>query len=196
MSNDTKEKIIKAGMEIIGSDGVHAITMRKIAEKCGVNVAAINYHFGSKETLIRESLIYFARTMRSIFLKIDQSEYTPEEKLEKFIKLYSENMLRYPGVPKTIIGQIISEDNIVLDFFNIIKDGMRMIKGIISEATGIKDDRALSIRMAHMISGLQFPVIFGENMHILLDLDYTDNSTRKDYEKKILHDLLIIDSSK
>ena len=57
MKNDeVKKSIIKATIEIIEkSDGdIKNITARKIADKSGVALGLINYHFGSKENLIAE----------------------------------------------------------------------------------------------------------------------------------------------
>ena len=49
---DTKTKILNAAEKLIVELGAHKASMRKITEAAGVNVAAINYHFGSKDNLI------------------------------------------------------------------------------------------------------------------------------------------------
>ncbi|MCR5544837.1 MAG: TetR/AcrR family transcriptional regulator [Eubacterium sp.] len=57
MKNDeVKKSIINATIEIIEkSDGdINNITARKIADKSGVALGLINYHFGSKENLIAQ----------------------------------------------------------------------------------------------------------------------------------------------
>lgn len=48
---DTKLDIIEAAGELFAESGIDAVGIRTIAEKAGVNIAAINYHFGSKENL-------------------------------------------------------------------------------------------------------------------------------------------------
>ena len=55
-NDDVKKSIIKATIEIIEkSDGdINKITARKIADKSGVALGLINYHFGSKENLIAQ----------------------------------------------------------------------------------------------------------------------------------------------
>lgn len=47
---DTKEQIIVATKELLQENG--NVTIKDISEKAFVNVAAINYHFGSKDKLI------------------------------------------------------------------------------------------------------------------------------------------------
>jgi len=51
-SDDIKQKIILTAIGCIEKEGIQGVTIRKIADMSGVNVAAINYHFGSKEQLL------------------------------------------------------------------------------------------------------------------------------------------------
>lgn len=49
---DTKTKILDAAEKLIIELGQEKASLRKITEEAGVNVAAINYHFGSKNNMI------------------------------------------------------------------------------------------------------------------------------------------------
>jgi len=51
---DTKERILGAAEFLFMEYGYAATSLRMITAKAAVNLAAVNYHFGSKETLIRE----------------------------------------------------------------------------------------------------------------------------------------------
>ena len=48
----TKEKILDAAEELFGENGFAATSIRAITSRAGVNLAALNYHFGTKEALI------------------------------------------------------------------------------------------------------------------------------------------------
>lgn len=48
---DTRDLILDAAEEVFASRGYHGASVRTITSKAGVNIAAINYHFGSKEAL-------------------------------------------------------------------------------------------------------------------------------------------------
>ena len=50
-SEQTREALLSAGLEIFGRDGFHAASTRAISEAAGVNQALIAYHFGGKEGL-------------------------------------------------------------------------------------------------------------------------------------------------
>jgi len=49
---ETKDRILNVAEELFGEEGIDRVSVRDVTEKAGVNVAAINYHFGSKEELI------------------------------------------------------------------------------------------------------------------------------------------------
>lgn len=48
-SADTRRRLLEAGLRLFGRSGLDAITTRDLAKAAGVNLAAIPYHFGSKE---------------------------------------------------------------------------------------------------------------------------------------------------
>ena len=49
---DTKDKILNAAERLIGEQGYAATSLRQIIAEAGVNLAAVHYHFGSKEDLL------------------------------------------------------------------------------------------------------------------------------------------------
>jgi AcrR family transcriptional regulator len=52
-SATTKERILDAAERLFAEKGVDATSLRQVTGAAGVNVAAIHYHFGSKEELLR-----------------------------------------------------------------------------------------------------------------------------------------------
>lgn len=51
----TRQRLLRAGREVFGRKG-SAVTVREICCAANANVAAVNYHFGSKEGLLAEVL--------------------------------------------------------------------------------------------------------------------------------------------
>lgn len=49
---DTKQRILSAGEHLFARDGYHPTSLRSITTEAKVNLAAVNYHFGSKESLL------------------------------------------------------------------------------------------------------------------------------------------------
>ena len=54
---DTKQKILDATERLFGEQGFDATSMRQIIAEAGVNLAAIHYHFGTKEDLLTEVVL-------------------------------------------------------------------------------------------------------------------------------------------
>jgi AcrR family transcriptional regulator len=50
----TRERILNAAESLFVERGFEATSLRQITTEAGANLAAVNYHFGSKEALVRE----------------------------------------------------------------------------------------------------------------------------------------------
>ena len=50
--HETRTRILDAAEELFMQHGFEATSMRLLTAKAGVNLAAVNYHFGSKDALI------------------------------------------------------------------------------------------------------------------------------------------------
>jgi len=53
-SVDTRERILDAAERLFMGHGYEGTSMRQITSEAAVNLAAVNYHFGSKESLMQE----------------------------------------------------------------------------------------------------------------------------------------------
>ncbi len=51
--SETKERILNAAERLFAERGYDATSLRAITAEAGVNLAAVNYHFSSKETLLQ-----------------------------------------------------------------------------------------------------------------------------------------------
>ena len=51
----TRSSLLAAAGRIFAEKGYHEATIAEISERAGANIAAVNYHFGDKETLYREA---------------------------------------------------------------------------------------------------------------------------------------------
>jgi len=51
---DTRTRILDAAEKLFAEQGLASTSLRQITREAGVNLAAVNYHFGSREQLIHE----------------------------------------------------------------------------------------------------------------------------------------------
>ena len=59
----TRDRILDAAGQMFAERGVEAVSLRELTIKAGVNLAAVHYHFGSKEGVLAE---VFARSSKPI----------------------------------------------------------------------------------------------------------------------------------
>ncbi|MGI8561508.1 MAG: TetR family transcriptional regulator [Luteimonas sp.] len=90
----TKDRILGAAEELFAQHGFGGTSLRQVTSRADVNIAAVNYHFGSKENLVNE---VFRRRMdgmsevRLARLATAQTEYPGE--LEPILAAFVEPAL-------------------------------------------------------------------------------------------------------
>lgn len=57
-NDGTREKLLLAALELFGQYGFEGVSTRKLAERAGVNLQAINYYFGNKRGLYNAGADY------------------------------------------------------------------------------------------------------------------------------------------
>jgi len=83
----TREKILTAARELFEEKGFDFTTVRDIAAKAEVNVALINYHFGSKDLLLAAIIEEMSGLMHVRLSDITSSTAEPTEKLYNMLVL-------------------------------------------------------------------------------------------------------------
>ena len=58
-ATDTRDRILRTTLELIGREGIAAVTNRSVAASAGVSLGSLTYHFESQVDLLRESLLLF-----------------------------------------------------------------------------------------------------------------------------------------
>ncbi len=78
---DTRQRLIEAGLKIFGDYGFEGASTRMLADAAGANLAAIPYHFGSKEGLYRAAAEFIVENCgRDILPTISKIELALEGK--------------------------------------------------------------------------------------------------------------------
>ena len=81
----TQEKVLHGATELFAKKGFQDTTVQDICEKAGSNIAAVNYHFGSKGRLYLASWAYAARLSEEEGGPIDNS-LPPEKWLRQVVQ--------------------------------------------------------------------------------------------------------------
>ena len=187
----TRDKILYATLRIIGKEGFQNITIKKIADLAEVNIAAVNYHFGSKINVVNEAIKVLSKKLMTCFDVLDQKDIPPVERLRRFLCSYMGSALEYPDVFRSFIYSAInnclsSDDYIVF----LKKEGYEKIRGTINEVGLFMDNEVLVMKMIQMVGSMELPILLGENMKQMSGMDFDKVEVRNKYVELILESLL------
>jgi AcrR family transcriptional regulator len=57
--DDTKTALLDAAKQLVGERGYAGASVRELAAAAGTNIAAVNYHFGSREKLLNQAVLEY-----------------------------------------------------------------------------------------------------------------------------------------
>ena len=57
--SDTRKRIMRTTLDLIGQEGLAAVTNRRVATAAGTSLGTLTYHFASQQELLRDSLLLF-----------------------------------------------------------------------------------------------------------------------------------------
>ena len=96
---DTVDKILDAAELLFAEKGFSETSLRMITSKANVNLAAVNYHFGSKNALIQAVFSRFLGPLSEMMEKASiENRWGVDNipSLEEILKLYTKSLLRIP----------------------------------------------------------------------------------------------------
>lgn len=82
----TRDRIMHAAGPIFADKGFEGATVREICMAADVNVASINYHFGDKQKLYHETVLYAHSCRHDSVAKPDQPSSDPTVRLQHLIE--------------------------------------------------------------------------------------------------------------
>jgi len=183
----TKARILEATLNILSSDGFQHVTIRKIAQLAQVNVAAVNYHFGSKDTVITESLEYLMVLAKDIFQCLKVSDMPPEDRLRQFLEKYICSLMKYHDQVNFLIHRSTYKNASRNNYQEFLRtEGFETLSSVIRLLRPEDDDFTLRIRATQLISSISFPILLGDRATEILPIDLNVPNTRTAYIEAIL----------
>lgn len=136
---DKKTQIIESAIELFAEKGYEGTSIRDLATKADVNVAMINYYFGSKEKLfecmVQQKAAYTKDMLEEI---VNNNELSEIEKLDSIIDSYVTRLFSNRKFHRVIHHEIMLNERESLQnvIVNLLYPNSLLIKGVIE--TGIK----------------------------------------------------------
>lgn len=134
-----KEEIIQAALEVVGKNGVRALTIAAIAAAAGMSEANIYRHFSGKDDIYSAIAEFIGSSVMINASAIAGGSRKPLEKLETIYFSHVALIIEHPGIPRFVfsddihLGQRNLADTLALRIGNYIET----ITGVI--AAGIAE---------------------------------------------------------
>lgn len=94
--NEAKERIIKAAIELMDeTEDSSAITIRQIAERAGVGIGLINYHFQTKDNLLFAAIGSYMVQMIEAVRTAPQPGASPADNLKSILRALCDIGMRH-----------------------------------------------------------------------------------------------------
>jgi AcrR family transcriptional regulator len=160
-SEDPKERILSAAGEVFAERGFESSTVRDICLAAGVNVAAVNYYFGDKQSLYHEAV---RQAHQRLVAQVPLSPWpdgTPAEvKLRDFIGNVLERMLGF-GRPRwqtrLMLREVLHPTDACRDLVeDYIRPQFQLLVSILDDLTGGQSSQPQLRRLAMGIIGQMF----------------------------------------
>ncbi|MEC3032576.1 TetR/AcrR family transcriptional regulator [Bacillus thuringiensis] len=156
----TKEKILNTTLELIKKEGFERVTIRKIAALSDVNIALVNYHFGSKEKLISETIKVLLISFKDTFSILDDTKLPAKERLKIFLLNYVIVIRQYPELVRKIIAMGTTVFTSQYEYGDFLKRlGFSKVKNILSEITNETDQEILMMMTVQIFGSIFLPTL-------------------------------------
>ncbi|WP_410511136.1 TetR/AcrR family transcriptional regulator [Paenibacillus sp. BR2-3] len=157
---DTKQCILNATVELIREEGFTCTTLRKIASRADINLALVNYHYGSKENLIGDAVRVLLSTFDDALMTLEDLSLPPKQRLKTFFIRYIGNLQQYPGLAKQMLdqaGYILGSQDEYEQYCKMLK--MQKILATLQEITNEQHEKKLTSMLMQLYGAVIFPVI-------------------------------------
>lgn len=202
--NDKKEHIMNVAIELIAEKGFEGTSVRDLATRADVNVAMVNYYFGSKEKLFESIIEYKASYMRGKMDEIEADKTLSEiEKVDLIIESYVAKILSNPSFHRVLHQELLMGDreamqaNIIQVFVRNVKTLRNILELGMKKKVFKKVDPELT--MATLIGTINQVMLSKAMCNMLMECDgefnpYTNPKFRErliKHLKQLIHDYLL-----
>ena len=201
---DKRTHIIETALDLFAKKGYEGTSIRDIAESASVNLAMVNYYFGSKEKLFENILQYKSSVTRGVLDELlHNASLSSIEKIEAIIDSYVERLYTHRYFHRLIYQELLinQRDELQDSIVNNLFPNSLIIKNIIE--TGIKKNEFkkvdVELTIATLIGTINQTLWSRKFCNKLLNKDddyvpYDDVKFRKrvkNYLKQLMHTHLL-----
>lgn len=177
----TRKKILDVTKRLMRTEGIGNLTVRRIAKEANVNVASINYHFGSKDDLfflcIREVVIQLEKAL----LIFENKRIPVIERVKGYLSELAKILIENPEVPDSFLRTLATDRNLPTGLRDFISCFYLSFRKFLVENTTVEDEETATMILEQMISAIWFPVFSYKTTSKITGIDFRRKRDREKY---------------
>ena len=195
---DKRTHILDTAEKVFAAFGYEGASTRFLASEAGVNMAMLNYYFGSKESLMQAVLQRRIAGMRNQLEEVKEVKASAWDKLSRSVEIYLNRVSANNSFHRIIYRELsLNQRSIMSDFlseniFRNVQTIMDIIRGGIHDGSFRKVDVEMTV--ASILGTIYYLLNSEQIASRLLDTDFKDQTVIdtevKPRIKKFLHDYL------
>lgn len=195
---ETRERILDAAESLFANEGFRNVSLRKITQVADVNLAAVNYHFGSKDKLIGEILgrvIHPINARRLELLDEGVAEYgdspVPIERILEALHRPVVDQLKDSGhhssVYLKLAGRCLSEptENFSEAIAEIFEEIIARVMSLAKDALPHLEEEDIFWRM-HLSMGTMIHALTGEEKLVMVSQGRIESTDPEDTLRRLI----------
>jgi TetR/AcrR family transcriptional regulator, regulator of cefoperazone and chloramphenicol sensitivity len=155
-SPTTRERILMATIDFIEKEGPEKATTRSIAAAAGVNIAAINYYYRSKEALLEAALASsWEHALSHLRPMLAEDSKPPREILAEIASFLLDGGYRFPAITRATIfdGECKPRPSVAASVASLSAE----ILSRLMRSAAKPDEERLRAKVAAFLSAVMFP---------------------------------------
>ncbi|SHO52343.1 TetR/AcrR family transcriptional regulator [Anaerocolumna xylanovorans] len=181
--DETKKKIMEVTINLLDTvENPNDITVRKIAEAAGIGVGLINYHYESRDNLIKEAVSMKMESLAEIMEKLDGDLSNPIKYLKEMLVMMSDTAVKNPRLNKFSV-----EYDLLKGDFRICLYLLPILRKIYNDSKSETDLRLIAFQI---IVAMQSVYLRQEVFHMLTGIDIGIKKERDNLINSIVDNLI------
>lgn len=189
--DNTRQQIIETAGQLFADLGYGGTTSKLICEQCGCNVAAVNYHFGSRDGLYSAVLIESHRRLIGFntLLDINNSPVDSRTKLGHIIDILIDGIDAKQWHARLLIREVMAPSVFIDDMIKSeALPKLTLLKSLLGDITGIDpEDPSMSLVLLSSIAPCMMLLVGNrDNLSKVLGNFWEDKAALKRHLKSFL----------
>lgn len=181
-----QEKIMLATINCIEKEGILSLTTRGIAKEADVNVAAINYYFGTKEKLVDLTFDYIEKDfVKDTLAIIDNDNSNDESMVRQLLNHIYDGCINYPNLMRAVFYDPFINNRYEGRFVKIMNSTMEKLHKRLTQNSSESNLKENYLIILQMISSSLFLGIFPGYFNVFSKIDLSNQDVRKQYVEDI-----------